>query len=69
MGTATRMITNLVEWETNAVADAKLQKGVNSLHSVADVFRNFGRPPWPKLSPEPFRGRTTPLRPADSGRG
>ena len=69
MATAIRMITNFAERKINAAADAKLPKGENFPHSVAAVFRNFGRSPWPKLSPEPFRGRSTSLRPADSGRG
>ncbi len=68
MSTAIRMITNLVEWETNAVADAKLQKSAKFLHSSAAVFRNFGRSRWPTLPPDPFRGRSVPLRPSDSER-
>ena len=69
MATATRMITSFVDREINAAADAGLPKKGNFQHSVAAVFRNFGRSFCPKLSSEPSRGRSTPPWPAGTGKG
>ena len=69
MATATRMITGFVDREINAAPDARPPKKGNFQHSVAAVFRNFGRSSCPRLSSEPSRGRATSPWPVGTGKG